>query len=81
MGVWVKGGGERERETTGYEPFALHAPIQWAIQEYVTAEQGVIEWCGGETGIVRADARVISTRTRSRACKDVTCLEGRCKAT
>jgi len=23
--------GERERETTGYEPFALHAPIQWAM--------------------------------------------------
>jgi hypothetical protein len=22
---------ERERETSGYEPFALHAPIQWAI--------------------------------------------------
>ena len=26
----VKGKG-RERETTGYEPFALRAPIQWAI--------------------------------------------------
>ena len=24
-----------ESETTGYEPFALHAPIQWAIQGYV----------------------------------------------
>ena len=23
--------GERESETTGYQPFALHAPIQWAI--------------------------------------------------
>jgi len=22
---------EIERDTTGYEPFALHAPIQWAI--------------------------------------------------
>ena len=21
----------RERYTTGYEPFALHAPIQWAV--------------------------------------------------
>ena len=37
-----------ERETTGYEPFALHAPIQW----YVAAEEGVIECrpCRRETG-------------------------------
>jgi len=36
-------GREIERERTGYEPFALHAPIQWAIEGYVTAEEGVIE--------------------------------------
>ena len=24
-------GRERMRETTGYEPFALHAPMRWAI--------------------------------------------------
>jgi hypothetical protein len=24
-----------ERETRGYEPFALHTPTQWAIQGYV----------------------------------------------
>ena len=23
---------ERERERSGYKPFALHAPIQWAIK-------------------------------------------------
>jgi len=27
---------ERERETIDYEHFALHAPIQWAIQGYTT---------------------------------------------
>ena len=27
--------GSTQRETTGYEPFALHAPTQWAIYEYV----------------------------------------------
>ena len=27
--------GEAERETTGYEPFALHAPIQWDIQGHM----------------------------------------------
>ena len=37
----VKGEGGRER--TGYEPFVLHAPIQWAVQGYVTAEEGVME--------------------------------------
>ena len=33
MGGWVKegGGGGGEREKTGYETFALHAPIQWAM--------------------------------------------------
>ena len=29
---WLKGVGGGNRETTGYEPFALHAPIQWAMQ-------------------------------------------------
>jgi len=29
LGLWVKG--RREREKTGYEPFALHAPAQRAI--------------------------------------------------
>jgi len=32
---------ERERETTDYEAFALHAPMQWAIQGYVTPREGV----------------------------------------
>ena len=36
-------GGEREREKRIHSPFALHAPIQWAIQGDVTAEEGVIE--------------------------------------
>ena len=37
-GLWVKegggeggGGAERDLERTGYEPFALHSPIQWAL--------------------------------------------------
>ena len=34
----------RERERTGYEPFALHAPRQWAVEGYVSAEQGVVKW-------------------------------------
>ena len=29
-----------ERETTGYEPFALHAPIQWAIQGHAIKNRG-----------------------------------------
>jgi len=28
------------RETTGYEPFALHAPRRWAIQGYVIKNRG-----------------------------------------
>ena len=31
FGVWLKVGGGGERETTGYEPFAVHAPMQWAV--------------------------------------------------
>ena len=32
---------ESESERTGYEPFALRAPIQWAVQWYLTtAEEG-----------------------------------------
>ena len=36
---------EREREwgnmeTTGYEPFALHAPIHWAIKGHVIKNRG-----------------------------------------
>ena len=40
----MKGVGGGDIETTGYEPFALHAPMQWAIHGYVTAEEGEIEW-------------------------------------
>ena len=36
--------GERgERETRGYERFALHAPMHWAISGYVIKDTGVIK--------------------------------------
>ena len=41
--VSVGEGGGGERETPGYEPFALHAPIQWAISGGVTAKEGLFE--------------------------------------
>ena len=31
---------------TGYEPVTLDVPIHWAMQGYVTAEEGVIECLG-----------------------------------
>ena len=35
-GLWVKGVRERERKTKGYEPLALHAPMQWAMKGNVS---------------------------------------------
>ena len=34
------GGASHLGETPGYEPFALHAPIQWAIQGHVIKKRG-----------------------------------------
>jgi len=31
VGFVGEGERKRDRETTGYEPFELHAPIQWAM--------------------------------------------------
>ena len=31
LGAWCDLKGGREREMTGYEPFTVHAPTQWAI--------------------------------------------------
>ena len=39
VGFVGEGGGE-ERETTGYEPLAVHAPIQWAFKGYVIKKTG-----------------------------------------
>ena len=47
LGVVVLAGGESERarergerETSGYEPFALHAAIHWAIKGDVIKNRG-----------------------------------------
>ena len=46
---------QRERETTGYEPFALHAPIQWAVQSVKQLLWRV--WIGMEPYRVYTDIR------------------------
>jgi len=38
-----EGGAEGEREKTGYEPFALHAPIQWAMLGRCDQAEGEID--------------------------------------
>ena len=37
----------RERETKGYEPFALHTPLQWAI--WVIKSRGISNVLGEHT--------------------------------
>jgi hypothetical protein len=51
VGLWVKGG-RGKTETTGYEPFAAHAPVQWAFQGECDQEHGVIGFRVDQAAVV-----------------------------
>jgi hypothetical protein len=60
FGFAVEGGGGRQRETRGNEPFALHAPIQWDTQGDESPIQLYPDRPETRRPILRTPVRVVS---------------------